>query len=213
MYRIAIADDHELFRKGIAELISGHDNYVVRFEAEDGLDLMQKLENYPVDIVLLDIRMPNLDGIEVLKRMNSLRYPPAVIILSMFDDDQFVIRAFRDGVSGYLSKNIAPKLLYKCLETVVSGDVFLLPEQIELVKAANSLKRLRLPPFEGKSITKRELQVLTLLCDGFTNEEVGERLFLSKRTVENHRKNLLKKTGTKNTAQLVAWAFRKDLIV
>ncbi len=210
-HTVGIVDDHKMFRKGLVEIISHVQNYQVIIEAEDGLDLLNQLEIHQPEILILDLKMPNMDGFEVLKRLTDKYSFIKVIALSMYDQEKFILHAFKLGAHGYLLKNHGPNELEIALKKV-ADDGFYFTDQVSKMLAKGLRMKSVKPSFSGINITDREKDILTLICDGHTNEEIGKIVYLSKRTVEGHRRTLIDKAAVRNTAGLVSWAFRNHLV-
>jgi len=211
---IVVTDDHKLFRKGMAALLSDFDQVGEIFEAENGLDLLNTIRNMPLppDVVLLDVNMPVMDGVEATRELKQKHPTVRIIILSMEDDVQLVSHLVSEGVNGYLLKNADPDELELALKKVMTNDFYFSASLTAAV--LNSSKA----SFKVKSraseveLSERETQVLQLICEELTAAEIADRLSLSARTVEGYKRNLLEKTGTRNMAGLVIFAMKNDLI-
>ncbi|MCP3928137.1 MAG: response regulator transcription factor [Bacteroidetes bacterium] len=211
--KIALADDHKLFRKGLKELIESASEHKIIIEAENGNSLLSQLKKNQPDLVLMDLKMPDMDGIEATKQIKE-KYPDiAILALSMFDDDKFILHLLELGASGYLLKDTDPMELLEALKSVAEKGYYY-SEKVTTVIAQNISKKNRKKPAISpvEHLTHRELEVLKLICEGSTTSEIAKKLFISARTVEGHRKKLLEKTKTKNVAALVAFAFKNDLL-
>lgn len=213
--KIAIADDHGLFRAGIIKILNEYPLYEVILEASNGKVLLEKVENsieLP-DVILLDIRMPEMDGFDtasaLIKRFPSIK----IIVLSMHDSARHIIRMIELGTHGYLFKNTPPEEVIESIKLVLENDYYFndkinsLLQKVIRYKGRNS-GDLDIPI----AITARELQVLELICKEHTNNEIAELLFLSTRTIEGHRKNLVSKLGVRNIAGLVVYALKHELV-
>lgn len=214
---IGIVDDHALLRKGVVELMNGYDKLHVSYEASNGQELIDMLDSnsgIKMDVVLLDIKMPVLNGIDTLKVL-SKSYPHIkVIMLSMFDDTPYIIEAIKFGAKGFLLKNTDPEEIIDAIESVQRKDIFvnehLTNSLLSNIRKKNIKKSSSLN--YNLTFTKVEDLVLEYICQGYTNMEIANEIFKSVRTVEGYRKKLLDKTNTKNTAALVAWAFRNGFV-
>ena len=206
--RIIIADDHDLFRSGLVELLSKKKNLEVVDDARDGQDLLNKLaKKENLDIVLLDLSMPNMSGFEVLDKIFEIYPQIKVIVISMHDDGNYIAKCAKKGVYSYLLKNTDEEILYQAIENVGVGKKFFSPDIAE--KMVNFLHIHESGP---KNISRKETEVLKLLAKGYTTKEIAEKLYISTRTVETHRANLLKKQQVKNTAELIKKAIENKLI-
>ncbi len=209
---VAIADDHNLFRKGIISLLEENPKVKVVYEAGNGAELLHLLNNpdtFP-DVVLLDIEMPVMDGMEAQKKIKKLYPEMKVIILTMRDDEQFILYMISEGVNGYLLKDAEPEELEKAIEKVVVND-FYFPDSMAKLLVRN-IGRKRPVNHELPEFTERELEVLELICREHTATEIAEKLSISPRTAEGHRSNLLEKSGSKNIAGLVVFALKNNLV-
>ncbi len=207
---VIIVDDHSLFRNGLKILLttSGHFNVIA--EAENGREFLDLLDHIEPDIVLMDIDMPVLDGIEATKEALK-KYPSLkVITLSMFGEEEYYYKMIEAGVKGFLLKNSDINEVKNALITVYQGGKYFSQELLY-----NVVKNIRSSHKEQElteALSEREIEVLIQICNGFSNNEIAEYLHISKRTVDKHRANLLDKTHSKNTAHLVMYAIRNKLI-
>lgn len=212
--QIAIADDHALFRSGLNALLSQFEGLAVVAEAANGKELLQKIsENPAIDIVLLDISMPEMDGIEALKAIKQ-NYPAVkVIMLTMIQDDAMILHFMTLGANSYLLKECEPQELEWAIRSVMQSG-FYFNERVSTVMLNKIVKGDRFKPqFKGNvSLTDREFEVLECVCKGLTNPEIGDKLFISPRTVEGHRKNIMEKMGVTNTAGMVVYAIKKGWV-
>ncbi|WP_299767926.1 response regulator transcription factor [uncultured Dokdonia sp.] len=213
--KIAIADDHELFRAGIVKILQGYSQFEVILEASNGKVLLDKIETslHLPDIVLLDIRMPEMDGFDTATVLINNFPSIKVVVLSMHDSARHIIRMIELGAHGYLFKNAHPDDVIESINLVLENDYYFndkinsLLQKVIRYKGRNS-GDLDIPV----AISPRESQVLELICKEHTNNEIAELLFLSARTVEGHRKNLVSKLGVRNIAGLVVYAFKHELV-
>ena len=212
--KLAIADDHNLFRRGIAAMLNQITDFELIGEAANGQELLNLLETIQPDIVLMDLQMPVMDGVEATERV-QLQFPNVkIIILSMHEEDRFIIHLLEKGVNGYLLKDTEPNEVENAIRRVMS-DGFYYSDFVAKAMHRKVLTRVAaaVPSFNNKiNISTREMEVLKLLCEGLSTVEISNQLFVSPRTIEGHRLRLLEKTGTRNTAGLVAYAFKNDLI-
>lgn len=216
MLKLAIADDHELFRKGFISMLSGVPDFEFVLEAANGQELLDKMATQPVDIVLMDLQMPVMDGMQATEILLE-HYPDAkVIIVSMYDEDRFIIHMLEKGVHGYLLKDTSTDEVEKAIHRVAEEGFY----YSDFVSRAMHRKMVnrsanKQPTFSSTAtvgLSNREQEVLRLLCDGLSTTEISDKLFISTRTVEGHRLRILEKTGTKNTAAAVAFAYKNHLI-
>ncbi|HOI00019.1 MAG TPA: response regulator transcription factor [Bacteroidales bacterium] len=208
-YRILLVDDHTLFRKGLRNLLCSMKEFQVVGEASNGRELMDLLEKTPADVVLLDIEMPVMNGIEAAA-LAMQKYPGLKIIaLSMYGEEEYYHRMVDAGVKGFLLKNTDVREVRTALEQVMAGASYFSHEL--LMNVVGSID----PPSRAEpqeELTERELEVLILICQGLSNQEIADHLCLSRRTVDKHREHLLSKTQCRNTANLVMYAIRNKLV-
>ncbi len=206
-FSLIIVDDHTLFRKGISIALSGLKTIDKIYEAANGLEFMQLLEKIHPDIILMDINMPLMDGIEATKASLE-KYPDLrIIALSMMDDKEHYQKMIKAGVRGFLSKDATLEDVIKAIETVGQGNNYFSPDLLyDLVVQLNESKS------KTDLLTEREMEVLALIATGLSNQEIAENLFLSKRTIDKHRENILSKTQARNTADLIMFAIKNKLI-
>ncbi len=209
--KIIIVDDHTLFRNGLKILLNSLDNYNVVGEAADGEEFISLLEKqHDADLVLLDIDMPVMDGIEAA-RIALQKYPDLKIItLSMYGEEDYYYKMVDAGVKGFLLKNSDMNEVKNALETVYEGGNYFSSELLQTL--VNSLRSNTKTKETRVDLSEREIEILILICQGFSNQEIADQLFISKRTVDKHRANILEKSECKNTAQLVMYAIKNQLV-
>lgn len=218
MVKLVLTDDHKLFREGIKVLLTESTEVEIVGEASGGAELLGLLGSVSADMVLLDISMPEMDGLETIKLLRQ-QYPDVkVLVLSMLESEWYVHQMLEVGAAGYLLKNISKEELCAAIRLVASGIQYISPNlTIDLLRRARGTAPAATTNPENskklhKELSKREMEVLNLISEGFTNAEISEKLFTSKRTIETHRQNLLEKTHTKNTAALIKFAVLKGII-
>jgi len=211
--KIAIADDYKIFREGLKVGLSADENFEVLFEADNGEELLKELEKTIPDVILMDLKMPLMDGMEATKEVRK-KYPSIkVLVVSMYDDDKFIIHLMETGANGYLLKNTEPDEIRRSIYSVYENGYYF----NDLVNKA-LLKKLVLknnlkPSFnQNVELTERELQVLKLICEEKTANEIGKEIFLSPRSVEGIRQRLIEKVGVRNTAGLVMFAIKNSIV-
>jgi len=211
--RTVIADDHKLFRKGLSSMFEDIPGISVVGEAANGQELLSLLTKEETDLILMDLKMPLMDGIEATEQIKS-KYPDIkIIVLSMYEDERFIIHLLELGVNGYLLKNAEPEEMEYTINTVIDKD-FCFNDQVTNIMRKNLFGTKKGKPNFDTNVqfTPRELQILKLVCKEMTNQEIGVELHLSSRTVEGHRKKILEKTGAKNTAGMVYFAVKNGII-
>jgi DNA-binding NarL/FixJ family response regulator len=214
MINIAIADDHQLFREGLSFILSSNKKYKTLFEAENGQDLLQKIGvmGQP-DVILMDLKMPIMDGIEATEKVKALYPEVKIIVLTMHHEENVILHLLDLGANGYLLKNSSSQEVAGAIEQVMKKDYYF-TEYITSVMIKGIRKQVKPAtiPSDDFQLTKREMEVLTLICSELTNSEIAVQLHISDRTVESHRKSLLEKLNAKNTAGLVIKAMKANVI-
>lgn len=212
MIKIAIVEDHTLFREGLKSLLEHNSDYKVVAEFSNGKEFINSLFKIDIDLVLIDIEMPLMNGIEATleakMKIPKLRF----IALSMYSDQKYYYEMIKAGASGFVLKEATTDELDKAIQDVMSDQSYFSPKLLQQVV-------LHIPEMEGKqkmiqklNITDREFDVLNLICQGLTNNEISDKLFLSPKTIETHKTRLLKKTSTKNSTSLIIFALKNKLI-
>nr|WP_295376728.1 response regulator transcription factor [Pseudoxanthomonas sp.] len=207
--RIALADDQALVRAGLRALLDGPDGIRVAFEAEGGAELLDRVAATPVDVILSDIRMPGMDGIEALQQLRARGDRTPVLLLTTFDDGDLLLRAADAGAQGFLLKDAAPEDLRAAIRRVADGDTLLQPVSTEPVRARYRFHD-ETPPSERFS--EREVAILRLLAGGYSNKEIARTLFLAEGTVKNYVSNILDKLGTRDRTRAVLKAITLRII-
>ena len=209
--QIALVDDHTLFRNGLKLLLGNSPRYNVMLEASNGKDFVDNLTvgNAP-DVVLMDISMPVMNGIEATAAAVAKVPGLKIIALSMFGEEDYYYEMINAGAKGFLLKNSDIKEVTEAIEQVAAGNNYFAPEVLyNVIKRFNPHREAEL---ESTTLSRREHQVLQGICKGLSNQEIADTLFLSKRTIDKHRSNLLSKTNSKNTAELIMYAIKNKLI-
>lgn len=210
--KVCIVDDHEIFRDGLKFIISQIIGYNVVGESENGKDFLELLNHISPDIVLMDISMPEMDGIAA-SELAIKKYPNLKIIaLSSYGDDLYYYKMVKAGVSGFVQKKSGKDELEKAINAVLSGENYFPPQLLQkiIIKLGQSGPDSISNP--DLNLSKREKEILKLICQGYSNNEISEMLFISPKTVDNHRTNLLSKTSSRNSASLVMFAIKNNLI-
>jgi DNA-binding NarL/FixJ family response regulator len=210
---LLIADDHKIIRDGIISLLSDESDLNIVDEAENGLQVIKLLDFHKIDIVVMDISMPEMNGIECTKMIKEKHPEVSVLILSMFNEEQYVKEAFNLGASGYILKDSGKEQLIEAIRVIFSGKVFYSPEIMKTYIEGKSEPATEQDETSVliNDLTGREIEVLGLILNESSNQEIAAKLFISIRTVDAHRRNLLNKTGAKNTAGLVKFAIANNL--
>jgi len=211
--RVLLADDHGLLRRGVRSVLADDANIVVVGEAADGPDAVRQTEDLRPDVVIMDIAMPKLNGLEAAAQISKRNPRVGILILSMYADEEYLMRAVGSGVRGYLLKDSAEPDLARAVRTVAAGKTFFSPTVADMLFDEYALRLQRLEIQDSyELLTDRERQVLRLLAEGMTNKDVAVELALGVSTVETHRLNLMQKLNLHNTAELVLYAVRKKIL-
>lgn len=213
MIKIAITDDHKLFRRGMNGMVSDFEEIEVLFEAGSGQELLDELKNTTIDLVLLDLEMPEMDGIATTPVLRNQFPEVKIIILTMHDDDQMIAHLMELGAHGYLLKDAEPEEVETAIRTTIENG-FYFNERVSKAMLAGLVQKKKVKPtFSHQTdLSEREVEVLKLICQEFTSQEIADKLFISKRTVEGHRNRLLEKIGAKNTVGLVVFAAHHGML-
>ncbi|RZK51902.1 MAG: response regulator transcription factor [Hymenobacter sp.] len=215
MIRIFLVDDHAVLRQGLRDLLADQPGITIVGEASNGQELLDQLPTVPADVVLLDLNMPGMGGLETTQQLQKHHPAVRVLVLSMLSSAEHILQMLDAGAQGYVLKNAGLAELTFGIQMAAAGQLFLCAEVG--FAALHQLRAARHPLAEGaaekaNSLSKREMEVLQLIAEGLTNQEIADRLYNSKRTIETHRQNIMEKTGAKNTAALVRYAVGEGLL-
>ena len=211
--KIAIADDYKIYRDGLKVGLSPDDKLEVIFEADNGEDLMKGLETITPDVIIMDLKMPIMDGMEATKEVRK-KYPSIkVLVVTMYDDDKFIIHLMENGANGYLLKNTEPDEIRKSIYSVHENGYYFNDVVNKALLKKLVLKNNLKPSFnQNVELTEREMEVLKLICEEKTAAEIAKEIFLSPRSVEGIRQRLIEKVGVRNTAGLVMFAVKNNMV-
>lgn len=211
--KIAIADDYKIYRDGLKVGLSADENMEVIFEADNGEELMKGLETNSPDVIIMDLKMPIMDGMEATKEVRK-KYPTIkVLVVTMYDDDKFIIHLMENGANGYLLKNTEPEEIRKSIYSVHENGYYFNDIVNKALLKKLVLKNNLKPSFnQNVELTERELEVLKLICEEKTAAEIAKDIFLSPRSVEGIRQRLIEKVGVRNTAGLVMFAVKNNMV-
>jgi DNA-binding NarL/FixJ family response regulator len=212
--RVLLVDDQALVRSGFRLILETRDDLEVVGEAEDGLEAVELGRTLRPDVILMDVRMPNVDGVEATRRLAALGSTALVLILTTFDLDEYVYEAIRAGASGFLLKDVQPAQLVEAVRVVAAGEALLAPTVTRrlLDHFAGQLPGSSTPPPQLARLTERELEVLRLMAEGLSNAELADTLFLSETTVKTHVSSVLRKLELRDRVQAVVLAYRAGLV-
>lgn len=211
--RIAIADDHQLVRAGIARILQENQDFVIVQQAANGRELLDAIKNTKPDVILLDLEMPVLSGRETLIEIRKTYPNIKVLILTMHNNEAFIVQMMELGANGYLIKNTDPKEVTQAIYKVIESEFYFSDIVSMAMLQGISNPQAVTNQLKSHGLTEREIDVLRLICNEYTTIEIGEALFLSPKTIEGYRKLLMDKTGARNMAGLVLFAVRHGLHV
>lgn len=213
MYRkikVMIADDHSMIREGLKQLLELEGNFEVIAEANDGEECLQIINSLNPDVLLLDINMPKKNGLEVLRELKSRKSKMKVLVLTVHNEVEYLIKAMDIGINGYLLKDSESAKLKKAILTVIRGETYIQPDLIPMLNS--KMKSMKNDRDKLDSLTRRELDVLKNLSVGMYNKEIATKLDISERTVKNHVSNIFKKIGVSDRTQAAVFAIRNNLV-
>ncbi|MBI5870280.1 MAG: response regulator transcription factor [Actinobacteria bacterium] len=212
--RILLADDHAILRAGLVRLLSEEPDIEVVGEADNGREAVQKVQELHPDIVLMDIGMPVMNGMEATKQIKKRDNDVKILVLTMHDNEEYLFQVLQAGASGYVLKKAADSDLVNAIHVVSRGDCFLYPSAAKMVVEdyLEKLKHGQEPTSSFDTLTDREREILTLVAEGYTNREIAEALFISVKTVETHKANIMEKLNLHKRAELVRYAIKKGML-
>ncbi len=211
--KLVIADDHEIFRDGFKLMLSKFPEITLVGEAGNGRELLELIEKENPDVILTDIKMPVMDGIEAAKKITELYPDKGIIGLSMYDDDELIIEMLEAGAKGYLIKNAGKEQIIEAIKTVYKDEPYYCKTTSH--KLTQMIAKSRFNPYKivaKAEFSEREKEIIAGICDEMTNKEIGDKLFISVRTVEGHRLKILEKMNVKNTVGLVVYAIKNGIV-
>lgn len=209
MIKILIVDDHPVVRKGLRQIVEETKDITVADEAETGHEVLKKVKKNKYDVVLLDISLPDMNGLEVLRELKSEHPEINVLILSIYPEEQYAMRAFRGGASGYLTKEKLPDELILAIKTVKQGRKYITPSVAELLAINIEKDRNGLP---HEVLSDREFRIMCMVASGKTASDIADELSLSVKTVSTYRYRILKKMKMKNNAEIIRYVIEQKLI-
>jgi len=213
--RVALVDDHQIVRDGIKALLEGSPNIEVVGEAETATEMLNKIELIKPNIVIVDISLPDISGIDLTKRITEKYIDIKVIVLSMHTTQEFIFNAIKSGAKGYLPKNITRNELIDSINAVSNGKEYFSKDISEII-LKNYLKQVknpeRTPDYQEQELTVREKEILKLVAEGYSNQLIAEKLFISVRTVESHKNHIMQKLELTTTVELVKYALKNRII-
>jgi DNA-binding NarL/FixJ family response regulator len=209
MIKILIVDDHPIVRRGLRTVFSTASDFKVVAEAANGAEAIDNVRNKEIDVVLLDISLPNQNGIEILKQIKSEKPEVAVLMLSVYPEEQYAVRALRDGASGYLTKDTKSSIIMDAIRKVYEGGKYISPTLAE--NLAFYLESDITKPLHEK-LSDREFEVMLLIAEGKKAREIADKLYISEKTVGTYKSRIMKKLNVRNDVELTIYAIRNNLI-
>lgn len=209
MIKIVIADDHDIVRAGLKQIIADEEDMEVAGEANSGEKLIELIKKNDYDVVLLDLKMSGMNGIEVMKHIKAIKPAIPVIVLSMHAEDQYAVRTIKAGASGYITKETAGDSLISAVKRVVAGGKYISPTLAETLAESVAGGGNELP---HENLTDREFQVLCMIASGKTVSEIGSELFLSVKTISTYRQRILEKMNMKNNSELTHYVIKNNIL-
>jgi DNA-binding NarL/FixJ family response regulator len=210
--RILLADDHEVVREGLRLVLDSAPDLEVVAQAGDGAEAVALALSTEVDLAVLDVTMPRMTGLQAARELAKQKPDMKVLILSMHDNEQYFFEALKAGASGYVLKSAANRDLIEAVRATMRGEPFLYPAAVRALVRDYLERASRGEATPEDPLSPRELEVVKLIAEGLTSEEIGEQLFISKKTVDRHRENVLEKLGMRNRVELTRYAIRRGLV-
>lgn len=210
--RVLLADDHAVVRSGLRAVLEGETDITVVAEASDGLEAVEKTVAGDIDLAILDVSMPRLTGLQATAELRRRRIAARVLILSVHDNEQYFFEALKAGASGYVLKSAANRDLVDACRAAMRGEPFLYPRAVTALIREYLEGARRGDEVPEDPLTARELQVVKLIAEGFTSDEIARELVISRKTVDRHRANVLQKLGMRNVAEVTRYAIRRGLL-
>jgi DNA-binding NarL/FixJ family response regulator len=210
--RVLLADDHAVVRSGLRAVLEGEADITVVAEAGDGQEALEMMLSHEIDLAILDVSMPRLTGLQAAAELHRRQPETRVLILSVHDNEQYFFEALRAGASGYVLKSAANRDLVDACRAAMRGEPFLYPRAVTALVREVLEQAQRGEPISDDPLTPRELQVVKLIAEGYTSDEIAKQLYISRKTVDRHRSNLLEKLGMRNVAEVTRYAIRRGLL-
>ncbi|MGH2888762.1 MAG: response regulator [Solirubrobacteraceae bacterium] len=210
--RVLLADDHAVVRSGLKMVLDSQPDIEVVAEAGDGAEAVQKALSEEIDLAILDVAMPRMTGLQAVAELQRRRPELRVLILSMYDNEQYFFEALKAGASGYVLKSAANRDLIEAIRAAMRGEPFLYPAAVTALIRDYLDRARRGEATPEDPLTRREQEVVKLIAEGHTSEEIAQTLVISKKTVERHRANILEKLGMRNRVELTRYAIRRGLV-
>lgn len=212
MIRILIADDHPLIRQGIKQILELEEDMTVVAQAGNGDEAVRMAQETKPDIILMDINMPDINGIQAIGRLKELDIPSKIIVLTIHEDREYLVKTLQLGADGYILKDADAQMLMEAIRNVHNGQSFIQPSMTkQLVNEFNKVTLQEKDKHEENRLTKREIEVLKLIAEGMLNKEIAKALYISEKTVKNHISNIFKKLNVSDRTQAAIYAFKHNI--
>lgn len=210
--RVLIADDHSMVRQGLKQILELEQDITVVAQASNGEEAIALATSFSPDVILMDINMPILNGIQAIKELRQRQHPSKIIVLTIHEDREYLFKALQLGAEGYVLKDAEPSVLIHAIRNVAEGQSFIQPNMTkELVKEFNRVTLNDKEKQDESNLTTREIEVLELIAEGMINKEIGKQLYISEKTVKNHVSNIFKKLNVSDRTQAAIYAFKHNL--
>ena len=210
---LAVVDDQQLFRRGIISLLKEFNDFNIMLEAPDGKVFLEEIRKKQPDVVLLDIEMPVLDGVKTTEQVRMLYPDVKIIILTLHDEESFIVHLIEKGAHGFLLKNNEIETVVEAIHSVVETGYYFSDRVSRAMVKGLMHSKMIVPSFNTVNLTEREIEIIRLICKEYTNKEMSEELCLSIRTIDGHRKRIIEKIGARNTAGVVMYAMKNNLVL
>ncbi len=210
--RVLIADDHSMVRHGLKQILELENDMVVVAQASNGREAVELTKQHNPDVVLMDINMPILNGLQAIKELKQEKHPSKVIVLTIHEDREYLFKTLQMGAQGYVLKDAEPSVLIDAIRNVSRGESYIQPNMTtELVKEFNRVTLNEKEKHDESNLTTREVEVLELIAEGMINKEIAQKLYISEKTVKNHVSSIFKKLNVSDRTQAAIYAFKNNL--
>lgn len=210
--KILIADDHSMVRQGLKQILELEEDINVVAQASNGEEAIKMANEYSPDVILMDINMPIISGIQAIKELRQQQHPSKIIVLTIHEDREYLFKTLQMGAEGYVLKDAEPAVLIEAIRNVSEGQSFIQPNMTkELVKEFNRVTLHEKDKGDENNLTSREIEVLELIAEGMINKEIAKQLYISEKTVKNHVSNIFKKLNVSDRTQAAIYAFKNNL--
>lgn len=209
---VLIADDHSLLRQGLKQILELENDIVVIAQASNGNEAVQYAEEYKPDVILMDINMPGLNGLQAIAEIKQKKLSSKIIVLTIHEDREYLFKTLQMGAEGYVLKDAEPAVLIEAIRNVNTGQSYIQPNMtMELVKEFNRVTLHDKEKHEDNNLTSREIEVLELIAEGMINKEIARQLYISEKTVKNHVSNIFRKLNVSDRTQAAIYAFKHNI--